>query len=146
MIHAQDMKIVDLVLPQSIATNGTATGYVDTKGFDYCTIIVKGDTAANATNKLHTTGILLSEGDTTSSYATITGQVAGTDYTVPTPSTSVANFHEFGIDLRGRKRYLKISLTPLGAARIFSADALLSRAEEMPVGTTERGTRVSHFA
>lgn len=142
MIHGQFMKTQSLVAPISALTNATQTANIDTKGYDYCTILVHADTAADATNKLITTGILLKESDDTvvSNFATISGHVAGTDYTVPAPSTSVANVYRFGVDCRARKRYLRIALTPLGAATLMSAEAVLERAERAPTTTTEQGT------
>lgn len=144
MIHAHGVKSVSMQVPISRSSAQTSETYVDTKGYSYCTIEVHTDSAAAATSKLHTTGLTLAEGDTTSSFATISGCVAGTDYTVPTPSTVVGNIYRLGVDLKGRKRYLQITVSPLGAAILMSSHAHLSRAAEMPASTTEQGTVLTH--
>jgi hypothetical protein len=63
MIHAQDAKVVDLIIPQSVASNSTVSGYVDTRGFDYLEVDLHLGTVA-ATSSI-TKSIALSESDTT---------------------------------------------------------------------------------
>lgn len=131
MIHGQNTKIVSLITPQSVATNATATGTVSCAGFDYAEIVLHlaTQTAANVD-----TTMTLTEGD--SSTFTTNSDLA---MTTAAPNTSDAQVYKWFIDMRQRKKNLKITYTPVGAARICSAHAVLSRAEQAPTSTSGRG-------
>ena len=133
------------IIPQSVATNATATGTVDVAGWDYMTIDFTHDTAAATSNNPAT--LQLAEGTVTTyaSHTTITEFVGdGTGgFTIPAADTSNAQIYRFNVDLRGRKRYLSIAATTAGAATIVGANATLSRPNVGPTSDTARGQAVS---
>lgn len=131
MIHAQNTKLVSLITPQSVATNGTATATVNCVGYDYAEIVLH--LATQTASNVDTT-MTVTEGDGTS-YATH----ADLAMTTAAPDTSSAQIYKWTLDLRKRKKNLKITYTSVGAARIASAHARLSRGEQAPTSTSGRG-------
>jgi hypothetical protein len=131
VIHSQNTKIVSLITPQSVATNATATATVACVGFDYAevTLHLATQTAANVD-----TTMTVTEGDGTS-YATH----ADLSMTTVAPDTSSAQVYKWYLDLRKRKKNLKITYTPVGAARVAAATVTLSRAEQAPTTAALRG-------
>jgi len=80
--------------------------------------------------------LTIQQSDTTdaSNFATTTGLVAGTDYTVADAiggtSTAVTNVSFVAnIDLRGKKRYFRVIVTPATAAGYVAAHAILGKGE-----------------
>ena len=110
----------------STNTSGVSvlTAEFDTKGFSYARILClsqgTGALSSGTNNKVE-------EGDTTASYATFAGAISGTDWT-PSTVTNDATLAkmQYGIDLRGRKRYLKVTYTAATAALGFTIAADLS--------------------
>ena len=95
----------DSVLLTPLAAATTArTASLDTAGANYATIRVQIGVEVN-TNSTNV-ALELSEGDTTNSYATFN---AAANRTVDNTAATIATTH---IDLEGRKRYLKVSMTP----------------------------------
>lgn len=134
-------KSVIAITPISKTNGATATGeMIDTKGFDYAEISVIASTADVVSNTLSV--LKIEEGDTTSSVATFAGAVQNTDFTVATNAyTSTANGQnvwKYGIDLRGRKRYLRVSASPQ-TTMVIGGVANLFRAESMPVTAAQAG-------
>lgn len=131
MIHAQNTKIVSLLTPQSVATNATASATVNCVGFEYAevTLHLATQTAANVD-----TTMTITEGDATT-FATHADLVM----TTVAPDTSNAQIYKWYLDLRKRKKNLKITYQPVGAARIASATCTLSRAEQAPTTAAGRG-------
>lgn len=131
MIHSQNNKFVSLLSPASVGTSATVSGTVDCVGWDYAQVFLHlaTQTAGN------TNTISLSEGDTTSSYATH----ADMDITTATPATNATQVYGWMLDLRKRKRYLKMTLTVPGTAQAAAAHVLLSRGEAGPDTATKRG-------
>lgn len=121
------------------ATAATEASLIDTKGWDHCKITVIASTADVVSNTLSV--LKVEEGDTTSSVATFAGCVSGTDYTIATnayTSTTNQNIWSFDIDLRNRKRYLKVSASPQ-TTMVIGATAVLSRGEKGPTTSAEAG-------
>lgn len=131
MIHAQNSKIVSLITPQSVATNATASATVAVAGWRYAEVVLHlaTQTAANVD-----TTMTVTEGDGTS-FATH----ADLAMTTVAPDTSNAQIYKWYLDLRKRKKNLKIAYTSVGTARIASATITLSRAEQAPDTAAERG-------
>lgn len=131
MIHGQNTKVVSLITPGSVATNATASATVNCVGFNYAEVQLHlaTQTAANVD-----TLVRVSEGDGTS-FATH----ADLALTTVAPDTSNAQVYKWFLDLRKRKKNLKIEYTPSGTARIASATVTLSRAEQAPDTASERG-------
>jgi hypothetical protein len=91
------------------ATLSTLTASVDTKGFSFAKLIF----VSNSTGTLSGTNNFLEEADAaTGTYATVSGYNAGTDFTASTATNSTAEGKLlFCVDLRGRKRFLKATVT-----------------------------------
>ena len=122
-----------LAINAAITTNAaTATGNIDTIDYDYCSIDVTYTTTNSATN--NPTVLKLSESDDTvvTNFADISGFVGDTDFTVPNMETAATNitgpFATFNVDCRARKRYLKVTISPL-TTQTFTALAQLSRGD-----------------
>ena len=128
-----------MIVPVSVATAATASGTADLLGYDSATVLVQLDTGATAIDELD-----FYEGDTTSAFTAITGLTFGTDtgdVAFPASNTSTAPIVKANIDMRGRKRYLKVQISP-GVTGILGATCLKGRAEETP-GQPSHVTEVS---
>jgi hypothetical protein len=119
------------------------TASVDTKGFGYARILC----LVNGTSALHTTvtNNALEEGDDTSTFSAVTAAAPGTGWTVST-ATSVTTLAKlaYNVDLRGRKRYLKVTLglaTSAATAIVITAD--LSNPGDGCGTASEQGAAVS---
>ncbi len=139
MIYAQNTKFVNLVTPAAIATNGTATATVNCVGYRYGVVTLVLGTAA-ATNVDVT--LTLTEGDGTS-FATH----ADLAVTTTAPNTSTPQIFRWYLDLRKRKKNLKITYAPnADAGRTAAASIELFRAEQAPTTATGRGVTVQVLA
>jgi hypothetical protein len=118
-------------------TNSNTTAAFDTKGYDYCVLDVMATTTDAATDNFSV--LTLSEGDTTAAYVAFS--TGDTDFTIATQSTTVnAIVAQFRLDLRARKRWLKLSITNgLYADPTVWAHAQLYRGDSMPVSAAQSG-------
>ena len=120
-----------MVVSAALGSNSTTTANLDTNGADYATIIVNISSEANTNAVGPTIGLLESDDTTASNFATVTANITG-DCVAAKPIV-------YGVDLRGRKRYLRLSVNTATASNdniVFSADAVLSRLKSGPSGTT----------
>ena len=135
-------KQVIAISPAQFTNAATATGQIDTLGYDYLTLDVAMATSNNTTN--NPSVLKITEGDTTviSSAAAITALTGdGTGgFTIPASVTSGDWGVKFNLDLRKRKRYLFLSVSPL-TTQVITAIANLSHGEESPVNTTEASVK-----
>jgi hypothetical protein len=133
-----DVKVSD------IASSATHAHTIDTIGYSYAAIDVAFEpVAAAGTNSAVANVLTLEHGDTTSSYSAVTGFVAGTDYTLPTPaSTSATTVVRLNVSLEAKKRYLKVSVTPKTDLAI-GTNVRLGIADAMPVSAS--GANVNVF-
>jgi len=130
-----------VIINQSSTTNAaTASGNVDTKGYDFVSIDVLMATSNAVTN--NPTVLKLSESDDTvvTNFADITAFVGDGSggFTIPNAETAATNEPykiKFNVDLAARKRYLKVSISPL-TTQVITSMANLSKAEESPVSAT----------
>lgn len=133
-------KHVIAIIPISKTNGATAVGeMIDTKGWDYVDIGIVASTADVVSNTLSV--LKIEEGDTTSSVATFSGAVSGTDYTIATnayTSTTNQNVWSFHVDCRARKRYLRVSASPQ-TTMVIGGVAMLSRGEKGPTTSAEAG-------
>lgn len=124
-----------VIAAASITNGGTATGTVDTLGYDFAVIDVCATTSNNITNNFSV--LTLSEGDTTSALTAV--KTGDTDFTIAAANTSVpAVTAQFRVDLRGRKRYLAITASPVTTQTIW-AHAHLFRGDANPVAAAGAG-------
>jgi hypothetical protein len=121
--------------PASVATNATAKMAFDTKGLERANVRISMPTSAT-TSAVYTT-LKWSESDTVTSVSSMTDIVALTGgtatstsagFVLPTSATlENGGVVEFQIDLRARKRYMALSITPaqtqiLGVVADFEAN------------------------
>src|SRR5262249_55033150 len=106
MIHAENTKVVSLITPQSVAPNATATATVSCVGFRWAevTLHLATQTASNVD-----TTMTVTESDGTT-YVTN----ADLAMTTAAPDTSSAQMYVWFLDLRKRKKNLKITYTSVG--------------------------------
>lgn len=130
MNSLQNIKIVTAAVN---GANTQITASVDTKGFGYALIVHTGATAGTAG-----TNSRVEHSDDNSTWETMPGLIAGTDYSVSTASiaTTQPKF-VLGFSLKGRKRYLKI--TAQGVSGQNHVSAILSEASDAPSSATEAG-------
>lgn len=133
----QHVKYVSVTPPAAIVDDASyTTAEIDTKGFDYCTIVVY----LGATDIVMGALAVTESATSGSGHANVTGLVWGTSANIDgstsaLPSATDDNsFQVAQIDLKSRERYLDVTATAgngtLGTfATIF---AILSRAEESP--------------
>jgi hypothetical protein len=129
-----------VILNLSGSTSGVTvlTGSVDCKTFGYVSIaVLANSTAAVSTTTAHNA---LEESDDNSTWVAISSAAPGTGFT---PSTvTVASSGPkiiYNVDLRGRKRYLKVTVGLAATATSVGITADLSRASDAPVSATEQG-------
>lgn len=93
------------MLAPSAAATTARTAALDTTGADYATIVVNlgAELNTNSTNVV----VTISEGDTTTSFSTFNSEF--NSITVDNTAAAIATRH---IDLKGRKRYLQLTVTP----------------------------------
>lgn len=141
--HANAKRII-LINNSSTTNAATAAGFVDCAGYDHLTISVTLPTADVVSNAPSVLRIM--ESDLTTSptaptnYATISGYVAGTDYTIPnaiTSATSItAPFALFDVPLKARKRFIRLEVSPR-TTQIVTAEAILTEAEQTPANSLQ---------
>lgn len=131
MISPRNINDSILIAPRALTNNATATANLDTKGAAYATIRVSCSSEVN-TNAVGPT-LVLSESDDTvvSNFATLDTEAA--------IDLTAAREVLFGVDLRGRKRYLRIAVTTPTATNdhiVVAATGTLAWLENGPNGTT----------
>jgi len=128
-----------LAINQLSTTNGaTTTGVIDTLGYDFAEIDVAATSSNNVTN--NPSVLKLSESDDATTYTDVSGFVGDTDFTIPNVYTNTASDWnvKFSVDCRPRKRYMKVSVTPI-TTQIFTAIANLHKGDEGPTTAAEAG-------
>ena len=133
-------KAVLALATTSVTNAGTATGVVDTLGYSRLSLDVLQTTSNAVTNNLSV--CKLSESDTTdaTNYSDITkfvGDGAG-GFTIPAADTSNSQLYKFNLDLKGRKRYIKFTGSPV-TTQSLTAIANLTRGENDPITAATAG-------
>jgi len=131
-------------LSDDIATSATHSHEIDTLGYKYASIDVCFEkVAAAGTNSAVALVCKLQHGDTTSSFSDLTGYVGGTSYTIPTPAnTSADTVVRFDVDLRGKRRYLRVQATGNATGSVYSV-ARLGKPEDGPDTAAEKGANAA---
>lgn len=120
-------------------TNGaTASQYVDRKGFDFAVITLAEGTSNDTTNNPSVLKLTESDDTVATNFAAISGATGDSDFTIPASVTSGIQGHQFRLDLRPRKRYIKLSVSPV-TTQVLAGFASLHRAKEAPVTAAEAG-------
>jgi len=130
MVALQNIRVANMLPAVSANGAGFSTTGVDSVALgvksDYATIIVNLGAMASALTVLK-----LTDSDDNSTYGDVTGFIGGTDFTLPS-ATDDNKFVVFQVDLRKRKRYLKIEATAGVGAIVMSVTCVFSRGK---VGT-----------
>lgn len=137
-------KFVMVTAPAAIIDDASlTTTEIDTKGYDYCRVLV----VVGATD-IALTALSMTESDSAGSgHAAISGldfdgdtDIDGSTAALPS-ATDDNNCFAFEIDLRGRKRYLDVTATVGNgtAGGFVSVFALLSRGDELLQSVSNRG-------
>jgi hypothetical protein len=140
MNHLESTKTVASLGTADTATNATFTHSIDTLGYDYASIDVVME-ASTATTAAVALALKLGQSDTNSAFADITAFVGGGSggFTIPTTSlTGASNIVRFNLDMRGKRRYLQVSATPVAASVVCSV-ARLGKGDVGPVSAAEVG-------
>ncbi|GMQ90465.1 MAG: hypothetical protein BMS9Abin10_0847 [Gammaproteobacteria bacterium] len=132
-----------IVISQASTTNaGTASGNVDTLEYEYATIDVIMATSNVVSNNPSVLKLAESDDTVVSNFADITAFVGdGTGgWTIPNAVTQGNWGVKFNVDLRGRKRYLKVSVSPV-TTQVITCIANLFRGDVAPVNTTDANVK-----
>lgn len=136
-------KTVVSLLGTGVTAGATVTANIDTLGCDFAAIELILGTSNTVSNK--PTTLKLSESDDTvvTNFADITKFVGGGagGFTIPNADTANANVYRFNVDCRARKRYLKLTASPLTTQQAVM-HATLGRVDEAPNSASETGTGV----
>lgn len=143
MFPLQNAGSVAVIAPASTATNATAAGVIDTLGYESVKVCVLLDSAAATSS--NPSVLKLSESDDLTTYADITGfEGDATDgFDVPAADTANPQVAEMNVDCRARQRYLKIEITPAGAAQIVGAVAVLGKAKDSTLAAAKAAVSVT---
>lgn len=123
----------------SVAATATFTHEIDTAGWKYASIdVIFSPYTASSVSIANV--LRVSESDTSGAAGTnVSGLVGGTDFTIASTGAStgadVGAVARFNVDLRGRRRYLTVRVTPSTTVAVISA-VRLSKAEAAAVDAT----------
>lgn len=144
MNHLESTKTVANIGTADTATDATFTHSIDTLGYDYASadVVFEAGTAVSQDLAL---ALKVAQSDDNTTFVDITEFVGGGTggFTIPTSTlTDASNIARFNIDMRGKKRYLKVSATPADASVICSV-VRLGKAEVGPVSASDVGVGVT---
>lgn len=126
-----------LLAPQAMTNSATVTANLDCAGAAYATIRIALASEIN-TNAVGPTISLLESDDTVATnFATF-----DSDFERSSEDITAAKEITYGVDLRGRKRYLRLSVstdTTTNDNVTVASIATLSRKTEGPAGTSDSG-------
>lgn len=132
-----------LMPPASVASSATAQHTFDTRGFRE--LVYDLEFGTNTTTNGAPALIKWLESDDTveTNFAAITSLTGGTaagNFAIPAQTAlGVGAVVQFQIDLRARKRYLRLQVTPgTSGAQVISGNGQLHRAESLPVSATQK--------
>jgi hypothetical protein len=136
MNHLEGTK-TDAALTASVTAGQTHSHEIDTYGCNYASVDVVFSKFTAATSS-YATVLKVQESDTSGSgHVDVPGMTVAAGAGSTTGATGAVC--RFNVDLRGRKRYLKVVATPGNSASITSV-ARLSKCEEMPTVAAQGDT------
>lgn len=129
---------------ENLTAAQTHTLTVDTLGFDYVSLDVCQEAWGNAgyTSQASFTVLKLEESDASASgYSAV--KTGGTDFTIPTPTSTTADVVvRMDVDCRGKKRYLRVTATPYTTGTVYTV-ARLGKGVEGPVSASAKGVNAT---
>jgi hypothetical protein len=130
-----------IVIDQSSTTNAaTASGNIDTLGWDYVSIDVITSTSNAVSNNPSVLKLGESDDTVVSNFANISGTVGDSDWTIPNSVTSGSWGVKFNVDCRAVKRYIKVSVSPV-TTQTITAIANLSKGDGGAIDATTAGVK-----
>jgi hypothetical protein len=134
-------------MSENLTAAQTHTLVIDTLGYHYASVDVCQEAWTNAgyTSQAAFTVLKLSHSDDNSSYSDVTAFVGGGTggFTIPTPTvTSADSVVRMDVDMRGKKRYLKITATPYTTGTVYTV-ARLGKGEAGPVSASKKGVNAT---
>jgi hypothetical protein len=132
----------------SVASTATHSDTIDCLGHKYLSLdVVFGAVVAAGTASVVAHVLKLEESDDNTAFSSISGFVGGTatsstQFLIPTPTaanTGTDVVMRFDLDLRGHKRYVKVSATPMTAAKAVVTLARLGKAEDGVDNAAKKG-------
>ena len=139
MMPLQNTATKVAIKPQSVTSGATASGYVDCLGYDEAAVDVVLDSQASTTS--NPSVLKLSQSDITDAtgFADITGFVGdATDgFVIPAAGGAAPTVVRLNVDLRARKRYLRVQVSPDGATQMLSSVVTLGKAGDSTVARSE---------
>lgn len=145
MLHLARSKTDAMIGVADTTTAQTAQHTIDTLGFSYASIDVVFEAAAATTDAI-CRALKIEESDASGSgFADITALVGGGTggFSIPSSGsrTSGSNVVRINLDVRGRKRYLRVNATPV-AASVVASVARLGRGEAGASDASSSGVQV----
>ena len=130
MMPLQNTATFVAIKPQSVTSGATASGYVDCLGYHEAAVDVALDSQSSTTSNPSVLKIMESDDTVASNFAAITaftGDGVG-GFTIPAASGTAPTIVRLNVDLRKRKRYLKVFVSPDGATQLIGAVVTLGKA------------------
>lgn len=133
-------KTVSMLAPTSLTNGASATGRIDTLGFKFLDLTVFQTTSNSTSNKLATCKLTEADVTSSSSASSITAFVGGGTggFTIPAADATNPQLYDFRVDLRGRKRYIFIEVSPVTTQTLYALGKL-HKGEQPPVDATAEG-------
>lgn len=122
MFSVANTKSIAGILGTGVTNGATVTANIDTLGFDHLSLDVIMGTSNTTSN--NPSVLKLSESDDTvvTNFTDISGFVGDTDFTIAAADTSAENIYRFDVQLRNRKRYIRLTVSPTTTqATVYSA-------------------------
>lgn len=135
MINSQKVKRLRLIGPTTARVTVTQAATMDCLGADYALITVSMCSALTTNAVDPSIAVQHSDDTTVTNFSTtgITGAI--------TTNSQAAKNNVIGVDLKSKKRYIRVLLTPgttaTNDAIVMTVNAQLSRLEEAPSSTSE---------
>jgi hypothetical protein len=132
---------------ENLTAAQTHTLVIDTLGYGYVSVDVCQEAWTNAgyTSQAAYTVLKVEESDNNSSYSNVTAFVGGGagGFTIPTPTATAGDVVvRMDLDLRGHKRYLKLTATPYTTGTVYTV-ARLGKGTDGPVSASAKGVNAT---
>ncbi len=145
MNYLENVK-TEILPPQSVATNATASVTVDTAGFGHADVkLISGLSSSNLTV------LTIGFGSATNSFTNDTTFVGGTatstavGFVIADADTSNGVVHKFSVNLAGRERYMRLQCENTDATTVMCGVIDLYKSAGTVEGTADMGSAVDVF-